>query len=280
MIEFIATTELQIERLPQGDKFKNLLREDDMFTKLTQLSAEKGNKHIEDCDNHLRIQKNVTDLVEVDYEINVISRDAIKDFLDITRQLRLIFPANRYVTGIQIHFGIKDDKIFLLFQPLLMLWKGYDGKTDDDIYDIHKSSVKYYYNSEQQTFLPEDDADANNWIAAYQQKIRIKHNRDMGEPFTGFRNEFSQHPDVSSMIITFQSIVALLQKNRDYQLYLYNCIRETNHNKPNCIKHCVLFSTREIPVEEDDDGKYRYMNRSHLCPPCDGVAMGVDIKEL
>jgi hypothetical protein len=279
MVEFIATTELQIEQLPPGDKFKNLLREDDMFTKLTELSLEKGNKHIEDCDNHLRLQLTAGDLVEFDYEIVKISKKAVVELLDITRTLRQTIPADRYITGIQVYFGIQSDNLALLFQPLLMTWKGYDGRSNNDIYDINRSPDRYYYDVAAARFVLVNPADANNWINEYKTGIRIKHNRDINEPFTDFRNEFSQHPDVGSVILTFQSIVALLQRNRDYHVYFYNCIREMNHNKPNCIKHSVLLSTEEIRIDEDYHG-HRYMNRSHLCPPCDVMTIGFDIKEL
>lgn len=241
----------------------DLKNEDVLDLKLSVLSVPTAIQEIAKCHLHLKVNGNVIPNLAMD------SIDYSK-FDKLFHEATSIEGAlgKSYLTGLKINFGIKNDAIFLVFQPVRL------SKSDvPNRYDVYEGGY-YYYADDIDGFKNAQPDDLAS-LAVYQKNIQIRH---LNEPI--FSN-FVEGVDSTAVIIPFQVIFSLIYDNfNNTDIFLFNGIVEREVNGKNRINHSIFASSardedkttlKRVSYMVGTGFKGRYANRSHLCPPCDYV---------
>ncbi len=186
----------------------------------------------------------------------------------------------KYISVLKITFGLKETvvgsgnfEMYPLFRPLILEWSEYVANSNNHLY-VPKDGVMtqtYDFDKVSGRVNVINTAQKDEYVQNYMTHIRIKH--DDTENFARFR----QGVDVKFIIIPFQTIYTLMNENNNIFFNLYNSIQKITHQEVNFIKHAILIDSlkNNPPVTGAFTGKYA--NRSHLCPPCNGVNFGFDL---
>lgn len=210
------------------------------------------------CKSHLQI--NNVPIDDMNLTMDSVRYNAFDELFDRATKLRGA-SNQRYVTGLRIHLGIKNEKIVLLFQPTCMI-KSVNNSEPNRYYTFDGLYYMYDDTDTQEKFIPATE-DELVYIANYQDKIRLKHyGKDIFE-------RLNPNEDTTSLVVPFQVIYSLIYDNEyNTDVFLFNAI----HEDGNKLNHTVLMGTGRDSQKEFFSGYVgKYANRSHLCPPCNYV---------
>lgn len=241
----------------------DLKNEDVLDLKLSVLSVPTAVWEIAKCNSHLNINGDVIQNLAMD------SIDYSK-FDDLFHKATTLpgVPGKSYLTGLKINFGIKNNAMFLVFQPVRL-----NRSDEPNRYNVSEGGY-FCYKDDVIGFVDAQPADIAS-IETYQQNIQIKHLNE-----SNFSN-FDEERDSTAVIIPFQVIFSLIYYNEDdTDIFLFNGIVRRKVNGLDQVNHSIFVSsardedglpaikmnTKELSLVEDFTG--RYANRSHLCPPC------------
>ena len=254
------------EIVARNTALADLKKEDVLNLKLSVLSVPVAVQEIAKCYLHLKINGDIIPNLVMD-SINYSKFD---DLFHKATALHGI-QGKSYLTGLKINFGIKDDAIFLVFQPVRL-----NRSDEPNRYNVSEGGY-FCYADDVKGFVDAQPADMAS-LEAYQQNIQIRHLNELN-----FSN-FDEERDSPAVIIPFQVIFSLIYYNEyNTDIFLFNGIVERKVNGVEQISHSIFASsardedglpairmnTKRLNLVEDFTG--RYANRSHLCPPCDYV---------
>jgi hypothetical protein len=243
-----------------------ILHEDLLDLQMSIMSDVEFNEHVRLCNDFLHLNG----IKIADLTFMTIPFDAFEDLFNEVADKRI--NGVRYVTALQVFFGCKDGGFFPVFQPIYMHWEKYDPVTQKELYVVPTDGFGNYYYFEGMQFHringePELSLQ-KEWRNNYQNDISIIHHE--GELHTNFIPDI----DIESCIFPFQVIYKVLQELNSDNAYLTHAIRKVSFDSTHPIKHSVIFSGEEYQGLVDEA---KYANRSHLCPPCNGISIGYDV---
>ncbi len=272
-MEAFATPVEQITT--SNNTLTSLYYEDKIIHQMMNIKDDKGSELINMSKEHFHLSIPVIGgpnrIIRLEPVLDTLTMESLEKMLVIATDL-LSDPNTRYITGLRIHFGFFGDKIKLLYQPVIMEWEKFDGITLDDMYKVvEKKDAQgkpVYYN---ELALDVNEATASSYKNDYKAYIRIKHNLDVLEQHTAHTPK-----DIDSIIVTFQAIFSLMEKENSEKLFLHNSVRKLKENPSDSVRHSILMSATKVILAPDSNSQFS--NRSHLCPPC-GSTVGFDIAE-
>ena len=255
-------------KFSQFPTLNQLEKEDLLDLQMIPLEKPEGDLAVNNAQSYLKINNQPIDMV-----VNNLPIVELVELFNEVNRLRKN-PLVRYLTGIQIYFGSQDNKLFLIYQPVYMEWVDYDGAGQNDLYKVIGRCGMYSFNTENNQFVLDTTNQSEIWISNYKQLIRIKHNDITGT----VHEKFIPYHDTESLIFPFQTIFTLLHDNDGEIVEIRNSIAKVNYDVTNKVKHRVLLYVEpSVGVEAFDQ---KYANRSHLCPPCNGVNLGYNLAPL
>ena len=270
MINVIATPfEELIENHAVLDPIQN---EDQLSLELADVNSVEANKRITNCRTYLELNGQ-----PVSYEIGngLIDRIELDSLFNLTLQYVPTTP-KKYITVLKIILGSKENdeglfEIHPIFQPMVLIWNEYYPNSNNHGYVRSDNSPNILYQLENNRLIGTTLAQKNLWVQNYKDRIRIKHN-DLENHAT-----FRAGVDVMEVVFPFQTIYTLMKENNNDKFNLHNCIQKITHQETNPVKHAILISSPYNNPNTLGEFSGKYANRSHLCPPCNGVTLGYDL---
>lgn len=182
--------------------------------------------------------------------------------------------SDKYITAVKIYMASNGTGIMPIFQPVYLKQKNFDPATQKYLYQIPSYGNGSYYTFDGNAFVKiTNDNDRIVSMLEYTNGNMTLVHKD-GDGF----KPFIQDTDVESCLFPFQTIYKVMQDSNSEYAFLTNAIRRVNFdmNAPN--KHIVIMSGEEV---NEIEGAFvelaKFANRSHLCPPCDGLNFGFDL---
>ena len=252
------------QRHPELGSLPSEVTLDIQYAEISDWNAKKA---IEDCTKYLKV--NGTDFDISQAQLEHIEREKLTKLFDEATGLRN--PRVRYITALKIWFGMENDSIIPIFQPICLTWVSYDQANNSNIYSVLENGNGSYYRYSSGfagfEFFPLTESDFATLKGNYESGIEILHN----DAPTSSHSHFIGRTDIDGCVFAFQVIYSLMHYNSDSEtIRLYNSIRQVSYDSLNPVKHTVLLSC----IEFDETNKEKlltlgkYANRSHLCPPC------------
>jgi len=226
------------------------------------LTWSNGGAEIEACYDFMKIGATAIDGVE---PIDVVGSNALSRFTFLfTKAANLWTDETHYVTALKFNYGIANNKIKVLYQPILLV-RNKDLGSDGKVYTYTEKTempIKYYsWKGQEDGF---EEISAGNILTAYSQNMKIKHFTN-ASAFTNYVDGI----DTKCLTLTFQEIFRLIDdSDKANYIWIYNAVvsEENDHDHEIEIRHSLLLAAMEfIPQSVDFRGKFA--NLAHLCPP-------------
>jgi hypothetical protein len=271
MIKFYA---MPLEEIINGDDILLPLNNEDILSlELIDVEATAGFNRIQAFNNSVRLYYQNRDNY-INSQVSIISKTEMKVLYEKVSLHTTL--SKGCLTALRIYHGCIDlgngtFKYNPIYQPLFLEQVGYDSNTHNHLYRIAKEKECYSYNGTK--FTPMDAIECNNQRGIYKQQVRIKHS----VASTTFET-FALGKDVEFSIFPFQTIFYLIHDNGDDKIFLDNALENIRFEKDYPNKHSFLLSSLRVSTSGPFAGMYA--NRSHLCPPCNGVYLGFDLAPL
>lgn len=265
---FIEPTPIEdlISRFSSHIELEEFRKEDVLNLEMLDVLLGSGVKQINDTAIYLTLNGGL-----IDKEISVIPISQLVWLFDKANKMRPL-PYVRYMTGLRVYFACKNTELTPLFQPIYLERTGYDPKSQMDLYSVNVNVPVYIFNGTD--FDPVSTLEMRNWMGNYQSLIQIKHN-DIDS-----HEDFIPNHDVESMVFSFQAIFTLMHDNYGNSMKLSNSVVQVKYDGTNTVKHRILLSSDyslDFKAQLMATFSGKFANRSHLCPPSDGLILGYDL---
>lgn len=250
-------------------ELSDIANEDLIDLQMSIMEKQEAHSHVVKCHSLLKLNSNsLTSLL-----IYKIPLTAFKIMFDEATSKRK--NLDRYITAVKIFMASDGTKMTPIFQPVYLKQKAYDPATQKDLYQIPLyGNGSYYTFNGTSTFdkIIDDNirvTKVNNYTNNTPPGMTLIHIN--GDSY----KSFIQEKDVESCLFPFQTIYKVMQESSSNNAYLTNAIREVSYDVSNPNKHVFIVSG-EVIDETLPLVPAKFANRSHLCPPCDGVNFGFD----
>lgn len=271
MINVIATPFLEL--IENHQVISRIQNEDQLSLELADVDSIEAGLRISNCQAYLELNGR-----PMSYQIGnqMINRTELDILFNSLLQSVPTIP-KKYITVLKIILGSKANaeglfEIHPIFQPMVLIWNEYDPNSNNHKYvRPQDASPIGLFQLQNGRFISATVAERNLWVEYYKDKIRIKH--DDQETHARFRGGV----DVGEVVFPFQTIYTLMEQNNTDKFSLYNCVQKIVHQESNPVKHAILVSAPNNNPTIPGGFTGKYANRSHLCPPCNGVTFGYDL---
>lgn len=177
-----------------------------------------------------------------------------------------------YITALKVFFASENingvDILTLLYQPVRLFYRFYDGGSLKHMYQIGFSGKIYSFKNDQFVICQ----DAEELIKDYTTKIKIKRTTELGAAFEGHVID----SDTKYMLFPFQLIYTVMSDNDNDILEIKNVATGIRGSGDTPFFHSILLHSPLLGPPRTEDRIFAgiYADRSHLCPPAREIYFG------